>query len=165
MKVAVTRKELAQQRVFPQCPIMGILLNSRPQLRLPLSIAAALLIFFTLAFVAPAPLRASNSASAVGVRGASPEAHAMPAKAVLQRVVHRKPVPYMPHAHVPEYLLCYVIETLECGHTVTVYPQADPLIAPRRRCAHCDDGKVIAIDAAKRPCVSVRSVNLDKKRA
>ena len=43
----------------------------------------------------------------------------MPAKAALKRVVHRKPVPYMPHAHVPQYLLVYVVETLERGHKVT----------------------------------------------
>ncbi len=57
---------------------------------------------------------------------------------MLQKVVHRHPVPFQPHAHVPEYLLCYVVETLSCGHKVTTYPAADPLIAVRRDCKHCD---------------------------
>lgn len=139
----------------------------QPQLRLPLSIAAAILICFTLAFVAPAPLRASNSPHpAVGVQGASPEASLkMPVKAALKRVVHRKPVPFMPYASEPKYLLVYVIESLECGHRVTVYPQADPLIAARRRCQECDGGEVIAIDALKKPSVSVRFANPERKRA
>jgi len=55
----------------------------------------------------------------------------------LQKVTHRKPVAFQPHAHVPSYLLVYVIETLSCGHTVTTYPQTDPLIAVRRDCKKC----------------------------
>jgi len=145
---------------------MGILLTSRRQLPLPLSIAAALLICFLLTLVCPLSLHASNPAFAVGVRSASPEASfEMPAKAALKRVVHRKPVPYMPHASEPKYLLVYVTELLECGHRVTVYPQADALIAVRRRCPECDDGKVVSIESAKKPSVSVRSVNPEKKRA
>jgi len=57
---------------------------------------------------------------------------------MLQRVMHRKPVAFQPHAHVPEYLLCYVVETLACGHKIEVFPQADPLIAVRRDCKRCD---------------------------
>lgn len=55
----------------------------------------------------------------------------------LVQVVHRKPVPYRPYEHVPDYLLCYVIETLACGHQLTTYPAADPLIAVRRDCKDC----------------------------
>lgn len=138
--------------------------NLRPQLRLPLSIAATILFCFTLAFVAPAPLHASNSRFVV--QGVSPkDSHCMPAKATLRRVVHRKPVPFMPHVSEPKYLLVYVVETLECGHRVTVYPQADPLIAQRRSCGECDGDKVVVIKAPKKPSASVSVFNLEKKRA
>jgi hypothetical protein len=148
-----------------QCPIIGILLSRRSQLPLPLSIAAALLIFFTLAFLTPAPLEAYNARFIAGVQGASPaEVNQMPAKAILKRVVHRKPVPYMPHATEPQYLLCYVVETLECGHSVTVYPQADPLIAPRRRCQECG-GNLVVMEGTRKPSASVRFSNVEKKRA
>jgi hypothetical protein len=142
----------------PRCP-------QRSQLELPLSIAASILICFALVLLAPARLQASNLRLVVGVPGASLEDNHVPAKATLQRVVHRKPVPYMPHAHVPEYLLVYVVETLECGHRVTVYPQADSLIASRRRCQECDGGEVIAIDALKKPSASVRIPNVERRRA
>jgi hypothetical protein len=133
---------------------------------LPLSIAAAVLAVFSLTLVCPVPLHASNPAFVVGVRGASPEASfEMPAKTTLRRVVHRKPVPYMPHAHVPKYLLVYVVETLECGHRVTVYPQADALIAVRRRCQDCDGGEVVPINSAKKPSVSVSFSNQQRKGA
>ena len=56
----------------------------------------------------------------------------------LRLVTLRTPKAHRPHDHVPEYLLCYVVETLECGHTLTVYPQADPLIARRRVCHECE---------------------------
>jgi hypothetical protein len=143
---------------------VGILLNPRPQLRLPLSIAAAVLLFFTLVFLIPSRLHASNSPSAVGVQGASPEDHYMPAKATLRRVVHRKPVPFRPYAHVPEYLLCHVTETLECGHTLEIFPQADPLIAVRRRCQECD-GEQNPIAALKKPSGSVGIPSVRRERA
>ena len=44
----------------------------------------------------------------------------------------------MPYPHAPDYLLCFVTETLACGHAVTVFPQNDPLIARHRRCQHCE---------------------------
>jgi len=138
----------------------GIMLTSR---RLPISVAAALLIFFSLALLNPDRLHASNPVSVVEVQGALPQEKVLPAKATLQRVVHRKPVPFMPHEREPQYLLVYVVESLECGHTVTVYPQADPLIAQRRRCLDCDGGEVEA--AQKKPSASVRLVHLEKKRA
>lgn len=56
---------------------------------------------------------------------------------MIQKVVHRRPVPYQPHAHVPKYLLCYIVETLECGHQRYAYPPADPLIAKYRKCHKC----------------------------
>lgn len=57
---------------------------------------------------------------------------------MLQKVLHRRPVAFCPHSHVPEYLLVYIVETLACGHKITTYPQADPLIAVRRDCKDCD---------------------------
>jgi hypothetical protein len=41
-------------------------------------------------------------------------------------------------AHVPDYLLVYVVESLSCGHKITIYPQADLLIAARRDCKDCE---------------------------
>ena len=151
-----------------QCPIRGILLTSRRQLPLPLSIAAALLFAFWLFLASPAPSYAVGlyTPTHFAVEGAcSGENRPMPAKAILQRVVHRKPVPYMPHAHVPEYLLVYIVETLECGHKVTIYPQADALIALRRRCQNCAGGEVVSIQSAKKPSVSVSFSNPERKRA
>lgn len=75
-------------------------------------------------------------------------------RAELRKVLHRKPVPFMPYAHVPRYLLVHVVETLECGHTLTTYPQSDPLIAVRRRCVNCDDNQVSGVP--KKPSGSVR---------
>lgn len=57
---------------------------------------------------------------------------------MLQKVLHRKPVAFCPHSHVPDYLLCYCIETLACGHKLTTYPQSDALIAVRRDCKECE---------------------------
>jgi hypothetical protein len=59
-------------------------------------------------------------------------------EAMLRKIVRRQPVAFQPHAHVPDYLLCFVNEHLECGHKVVAYPQADPLIAKRRDCRKCD---------------------------
>jgi hypothetical protein len=58
---------------------------------------------------------------------------------MLQKVVRRNPVPFQPHVTEPTYLLVYVVETLACGHTLTTYPQADPLIAVRRDCLECGE--------------------------
>jgi hypothetical protein len=57
----------------------------------------------------------------------------------LRRVVRRKPVAFRPHVSEPDYLLCYCVEILDCGHTVNTYPQADNLVAVRRRCSCCDE--------------------------
>lgn len=73
---------------------------------------------------------------------------------LLQKVVHRKPVAFQPHAHVPDYLLCYCVETLACGHSLTTFPQADPLIAVRRSCHKCNDGQVLS---PKKPCAAERN--------
>ncbi|HXM64456.1 MAG TPA: hypothetical protein VN950_26585 [Terriglobales bacterium] len=139
------------------------MLTSSRQRSLPLSVAAAVLICCALALLSPAPLHAYNPRFAVGVPGASPEANWMPAKAVLRKVVHRKPVPFMPYAHVPDYLLVHVTETLECGHTLEIFPGVDPLIAQRRRCQECDRGEVL--DVRKKPSGSVRVANVERKRA
>ena len=66
----------------------------------------------------------------------------------LKKVVHRKPVPCH-HENAPTYLLVYVVETLECGHTLTIYPQADPLIAVRRDCKPCG-ANIIQFSAAEK---------------
>lgn len=147
---------------------VGILLNSRPQLRLPLSIAASLLISVALVLVSPMPSRAASPAQSsccpiVEVTSASLEDNPMPAKAVLRKVVHRRLVPFIPYAHVPDYIFCHVVETLECGHTVEIFPQADPLIAQRRRCHDCDE--LPMLQAPKKPSVSVRLMNVERKRA
>ena len=81
----------------------------------------------------------------------------------LQKVVHRKPVPFQPHAHIPSYLLVYVIETLACGHDVKTFPQCDPLIAVRRDCKKCDPANVL--EFPKKPCSSVPHVTREKRRA
>lgn len=73
----------------------------------------------------------------------------------LRLVVRRVPKAYRPHEHVPEYLLCYVIEQLECGHEMTVYPEADLLIAKRRVCHQCQDVSK-AILPPKKPAHSVK---------
>jgi hypothetical protein len=57
---------------------------------------------------------------------------------MLRKVLSRKPVPFCPHPHVPDYLLVYVVESLSCGHKITIYPQADLLIAARRDCKDCE---------------------------
>lgn len=72
----------------------------------------------------------------------------------LRLVIRREPKPYRPHESEPAYLLCYVIEQLECGHSLTVYPQADPLIAKRRLCQKCQ-GLLEALPP-KKPASSVR---------
>jgi hypothetical protein len=56
----------------------------------------------------------------------------------LRLVLSRHPVPFRAARN---YWLCYVVETLECGHKVTVHPQADPLTAKRRNCPDCGKGK------------------------
>ena len=66
----------------------------------------------------------------------------------LHRVVHRRPVAYRPHENVPEYLLAYCVETLDCGHKLSVYPAADPLIARYRKCPDCDQ-KVLELPPKK----------------
>jgi hypothetical protein len=119
------------------------------------SVAAVLLVALTLVFPHVSHAYASNTS--FGVQGAcSGESALTPAKTALRKVVHRRPVPFRPYAHVPEYLLVYCVETLECGHTVETHPQADPLIAVRRRCQECDR-EVVSIRSAPRK-FPVRSV-------
>ena len=86
-------------------------------------------------------------------------------KFAMRRVVFRKPVPFMPHVREPKYLLVYVIETLECGHTLRVFPQSDPLIARARHCQSCDEDEVTPIDVPKKPPESVRLPIVERKRA
>ena len=68
----------------------------------------------------------------------------------LQKVVHRKPVPFLLHPEREDraYLGVYCVETLECGHKVATYPQADALIAVRRDCKDCGSN-VIEFPVAK----------------
>jgi hypothetical protein len=51
----------------------------------------------------------------------------------------------------PEYVVCEQIETLACGHKLTVYQQADACIATRRQCHQCDGLKL----APKKPASNV----------
>jgi hypothetical protein len=73
----------------------------------------------------------------------------------LRLVTLRTPKAHRPHDHVPDYILVYVVETLECGHSLTVYPQGDPLIAKRRLCPACEE--LISALPPKKPCKSVGS--------
>lgn len=74
-------------------------------------------------------------------------------KSVLRLVVSRKPVA---HCLYPEredalnFLNAYVVETLECGHTLPQFfnPPVESLIAKRRRCAKCQP-KVIEFPAQR----------------
>lgn len=102
-----------------------------------------------------------------GVQGASSLENSMPAKARLRKVVHRRPVPVRPYDHVPEYLVCYVVETLECGHSLHIFPQTgDPLVAKQRRCGSCSDGeKVLPIRALKKLAQAVLPETGERKRA
>lgn len=95
------------------------------------------------------------------VSAASPDSakfRAMSAR-VLRLVTLRVPKAHMPHAHVPSYLLAYVTETLECGHTLDFFPVADPLIARRRNCPQCADV------SQKKPVQSVRFPARNKEAA
>lgn len=78
----------------------------------------------------------------------------------LRLVIRREPKPYRPFESEPKYLLCYVIEQLECGHELTVYPQADPLIAKRRVCPNCQ-----GLHAALPPKKPTQSVKAPTKKA
>jgi len=58
----------------------------------------------------------------------------------LQKVVSRKPVGHRPHPEqCPEYIVCYCVETLACGHTITSHynPPVERLVAQRRDCKVC----------------------------
>jgi hypothetical protein len=58
----------------------------------------------------------------------------------LKKVVHRKPVPFLlfpEREDRAEYLGVYCVETLECGHRVHTFPQADALVAQKRDCKDC----------------------------
>ncbi len=125
--------------------------------------AAFVLVAFLAAFLCPfsypVPALAGNlQRSTVRLhdfRGASPRKASMPAKSVLRLVVSRKPVPF---CQFPEredalnFLGAYVVETLECGHTVPHFfnPPVESLIAKRRRCAECEP-KVIQFPARAAP--------------
>lgn len=84
---------------------------------------------------------------------------------LLKKVVHRKPVPFRPHESEPNYLLCYVVETLECGHKLTVYPNPDPLVAVRRDCKHCGSAESFSAPTSpKKPVQSVRSLGFVEEK-
>ena len=74
-------------------------------------------------------------------------------------VVSRKPIPFQPDPNNSQYMLVYVTEKLDCGHELTVYPQADPLVARRRLCPGC------ATPAARRPVQSVAATESKKEVA
>jgi hypothetical protein len=128
------------------------------------------------AFVLPMLIPALDPTSAqsrsmvpfvVAVQGASPQESPMPLwpKAVLRRVLSRKPMPFSAFPDRPDalnFLRCYMVETLECGHRVETYfnPPVDNLTAKYRRCKKCDEAaNVIEITAGKKkPPVSVGTV-------
>lgn len=124
-------------------------------------VAAAILVGCLLTlFSVPSSRAYASCWSSVASQGACSGVNSLtPAKVVLRKVVHRKPVAFRPHAHVPEYLLVYCVETLECGHTLTTFPQADPLIAVRRRCGDCD-----SVGVPKKPPMSVKLSRLEVRK-
>ncbi len=120
------------------------------------SLALRLTILATLALIAlaflcqffdPVPARAGNpqrsTVRLADLRGASPRKASMPpATNVLRLVVSRKPVAFCQHPEREDalnFLLAYVVETLECGHRVEHFfnPPVEALIAKRRRCSEC----------------------------
>lgn len=122
----------------------------------------------------PLPPYTATATSAVAVQGASPQESPkqMPEpRAVLRLVVCRKPVAF---CQFPErqdaldFLGAYVVETLECGHSVHQFfnPPIESLIAKRRRCRECEDAeKIVAITAGKKkPPVSVGMPAAGRKR-
>lgn len=76
---------------------------------------------------------------------------------MMQRVVCRLPIAFQPHKQAPDYLLCYVRETLDCGHIVHTFPFIDPLVAVRRNCHKCDEEI-----AKKKPAASVTTAGKNK---
>ncbi len=131
--------------------------------RLPPAVAAILIAVFGLllsTFHAPAVYAQSlSSQPSRANEGAPAKENLLPKPAALQKVVHRKPVPFRPYAHVPEYLLVYCVEKLECGHELHTHPQADPLIAMRRRCQKCG-----SVGVPKKLPTSVKLSRLDVRK-
>ena len=58
-------------------------------------------------------------------------------KAPLRLIVAREEVKHQPHEHVPEYLVTYYQETLECGHLYVAHGPDFNFAAKRRRCVPC----------------------------
>lgn len=78
------------------------------------------------------------------------------AQYIYQKVIRRKPVPYQPSPKHPEYMLCFVEEELECGHTVTIHPhQNERLVARTRNCHECS-GWFGGLKLPKKPTESVK---------
>ena len=82
--------------------------------------------------------RSGNVTKSIVVSAAEPDSAKFRAMTrALRLVTLRVPKAHMPYAHVPDYLLAYVTETLECGHQLDFFPTSDPLIARRRNCPEC----------------------------
>ena len=78
----------------------------------------------------------------------------------LRRVVHRSPHAVYIADH---YSTFYILEKLECGHQVTIFPQSDPLTAKRRRCLKCE---AIAMELPpKKPSQSEHALPIKKPKA
>jgi hypothetical protein len=92
-------------------------------------------------------------------------------KAVLRRVVCRKPVAFCAFPEREDalnFLQAYMVESLECGHRVSTFfnPPVENLTAKYRRCRECDEaGKIIEITAGKKkPPVSVEIAAPERQR-
>lgn len=119
------------------------------------------------------PLLARNiSPFAAAIQGASPQEGPMPqAKAVLRRVLCRKPVPFCifpDRDDALSFLSAYMVETLECGHQLDTFfnPPVETLTAKYRRCRECDEAeKAIEIGSGKKkPAASVGIAATERKR-
>ena len=77
---------------------------------------------------------------------------------LLRQVIARKPIAHRPYEQAPDYIICSVVETLECGHKLefSFLDEAEPLTARRRVCHECS-GRIGSLPLdRKKPVQSVR---------
>ena len=114
--------------------------------------AFALVLISALPLLAAVPTHTTQAAPASfrGDAGAR-ENTSMP-RFALHKVVERRPIAFQPYPeNEPSYLLCYVQETLECGHQIDVnfIEGVEVLTAKYRRCPECDSGQALPRTVAK----------------
>jgi hypothetical protein len=83
----------------------------------------------------------------------------------LRQVKSRQPKAFRPNPEsAPEYILTFVVETLECGHKLefTFLDEAEPLTAKRRVCPQCSTGSSSLPSIPKKPVQSVGGDTADK---